>query len=241
MKVFFPGFVAALLVCQPAFSLTLKTGEVLGGDGKVYSGASPQNSTNLVSQAKASGNPAGVANRNLFVVVDETITFVPVAEISGLEEEEVLDLVGDRVVQNVTGVETMTMETFNTASTLASETGLSLAELDGTMISGLDPQLAAQIRQASAISGISVENIIAVGSAMESLSEDRIAEVSDSISSMIEQGFGDSLEETLDQLGKIEGGLETALGYDSLEACQAGGGSNCEAVAALMEEGNPNN
>ena len=52
---------------------------------------------------------------------------------------------------------------------------------------------------------------------------------------MIEEGFAQEINDTLTALSEIEGGLENALNFDSLEACQTGGGTNCEATAAVME------
>ena len=52
---------------------------------------------------------------------------------------------------------------------------------------------------------------------------------------MIEECFAQEINDTLTTLSEIEGGLENDLNFDSLEACQAGGGSNCEATAAVME------
>ena len=57
----------------------------------------------------------------------------------------------------------------------------------------------------------------------------------DDLGQMIEEGFAQEINDTLTALSEIEGGLENALNFDSLEACQAGRGSNCEATAAVME------
>jgi hypothetical protein len=40
-------------------------------------------------------------------------------------------------------------------------------------------------------------------------------------------------------LAQIEGGLENALNFDSLEECVAAGASNCEATAAIMDAHDP--
>ena len=56
----------------------------------------------------------------------------------------------------------------------------------------------------------------------------------DDLGLMIEEGFAQEIKDTLTALSEIEGGLENALNFDSLEACQAGGGTNCEATAAVV-------
>ena len=43
-------------------ALTFKKGEVLGPDGKVYSGASPEQQEKLIEKAKNGGDMAGVAH-----------------------------------------------------------------------------------------------------------------------------------------------------------------------------------
>ena len=52
---------------------------------------------------------------------------------------------------------------------------------------------------------------------------------------MIEEGFAQEINDTLTALSEIEDGLENALNFDSLEACQADGGTNSEATAAVIE------
>ena len=57
----------------------------------------------------------------------------------------------------------------------------------------------------------------------------------DDLGQMIEEGFAQEINDTLTALSEIEGGLENALNFDSLEACQTSGGTNCEVTAAVME------
>ena len=76
-----------------ATALTFKKGQVLGPDRQVYDRASPQLRARLVAEAKAGGRSAGVAAGQLFVVVQGTVTFVPLTEIAGKSEEVVKDIV----------------------------------------------------------------------------------------------------------------------------------------------------
>ena len=57
----------------------------------------------------------------------------------------------------------------------------------------------------------------------------------DYLGQMIEEGFAQEINDTLTALSEIEGSLDNALNFDSLEACQAGGGNNCEVTAAVMK------
>ena len=95
MKFIYSLFVGLALFSLPmtATALTFKKGQVLGPDGQVYDGASPQLRARLVAEAEAGGRSAGVAAGQLFVVVQGTVTFVPLTEIAGKSEEVVKDIV----------------------------------------------------------------------------------------------------------------------------------------------------
>ena len=90
-----------------ATALTFKKGQVLGPDRQVYDGASPQLRARLVAEAEAGGRSAGVAAGQLFVVVQGTVTFVPLTEIAGKSEEVVKDIVVEKVTQTVTNALTV--------------------------------------------------------------------------------------------------------------------------------------
>ena len=70
---------------------------------------------------------------------------------------------------------------------------------------------------------------------LTALPENQVEQLMDDLGQMVEEGFAQEINDTLTALSEIEGGLENALNFDSLEACQAGGRSNCEATAAVME------
>ena len=87
MKIIYSVFLAIAIFTLPmtASALTFKKGQILGPDGKVYDGASPQLRARLIAEAEAGGKPAGVAAGQLFVVVKGTVTFVPLTEIAAAE------------------------------------------------------------------------------------------------------------------------------------------------------------
>lgn len=100
-------FILSSLLSSAAYSLTFKKGEVLGADGKVYSGASPEVAQNIAKKAQQAdffGNKktAGVVGNNVFVVVNDTTTFIPVSEIKGKSDEVVEKIIVDAVVENLT-------------------------------------------------------------------------------------------------------------------------------------------
>ena len=59
----------------------------------------------------------------------------------------------------------------------------------------------------------------------------------DDLGTMIEEGFAAEIDATLTELSQIEGGIENALNFSSLEECEAAGASNCAETAAIMEAG----
>ena len=174
MRLILTAAAVAALSISSASALTLKSGQVLGGDGEVYDGASPEQRDNLVAAAKANGENAGVTGNSVFVVVGETVTFVPVDEIRGKSDEQVIEIVGDAVIQNVTGNDDITFADLQAAQEVAANTGVEIEALAMDGLEGLDPELVKEIEEFSAESGIQVENLVALNSIIESLPTDEI-------------------------------------------------------------------
>jgi len=232
----------ALAFAAPAAALTFKQGEVLGPDGNVYTGASPEQMERLVERAAAQDMPAGVVGNNVFVVVEDKVSFVPVNELRGKSEEAQLQVIGNQVVRDLTGNDDITFEQVQALNEASVATGQDISEIlaEGG-IEGLDAELVAELQQVAAETGIEFENLVAVNDVLETLPDDQVEQLMDDLGQMIEEGFADQINETITALSEIEGGLENALNFDSLEACQAAGASNCEATAAVMEANDAGN
>ena len=92
-----------VLSANQALALTLKKGQVLGGDGVVYDGASPQQKAALVANSKRKdffGNEqgkSGLTGSNLFIVVEDDVVFVPITEVVGKDKDAVKDIIMDAV------------------------------------------------------------------------------------------------------------------------------------------------
>ena len=84
-----------------AHALTFKKGQVLGSDGQIYDGASPAEIAKLISVAKEEGKTAGVFGGNLFVIVNDGVTFIPITDLAGKSEEDIEALVVERVTADV--------------------------------------------------------------------------------------------------------------------------------------------
>ena len=100
------GLVTALVISMPlaASALTFKKGQVLGSDGQIYDGASPDLRDRLIKKAQRTSESAGVTAGKLFVVVNDTITFVPLSDLVGKSEETVKEIVVEKVTETVTKV-----------------------------------------------------------------------------------------------------------------------------------------
>jgi len=88
-----------------AFSLTFKKGQVLGGDGVVYDGASPTQKENLKKLAKSAGKAAGVQGNNIYILVEDEVVFVPVQDIAGKTKESVKNIITATVVNEITDLD----------------------------------------------------------------------------------------------------------------------------------------
>ena len=88
----------SILSSVPAAALTLKSGEVIGSDGNIYAGASPENAANLKG--------SGVVGRNLFIEVNGKVTFVPLADLAGKSKETVKEIIISAIM---TGGETINL------------------------------------------------------------------------------------------------------------------------------------
>lgn len=95
---------AAAIAAMPVAgsALTLKKGQVLGSDGQIHDGASPDVRTRLIARAQDGGKSAGVTAGQLYVVVRDTITFVPITDIAGKSEETVKEIVVEKVTETIT-------------------------------------------------------------------------------------------------------------------------------------------
>ena len=96
---------ALLFAAAPATALTFKKGEVLGPDGTMYQGASPEERERLIKKAAEDGETAGVSGSSLFVVMDGEIMFIPLSDLQGKSRDTRMDIVKAHVVANVADID----------------------------------------------------------------------------------------------------------------------------------------
>ena len=195
----------------------------------------------LIERAAAEDMPAGVVGNNVFVVVGDKVSFVPVSDLRGASQEMQLQIIGDQVVQDINRNDEITFEQVQALNEASEATGQDISELlsDGG-VAGLHADLVAELEKVASETGIDFDNLVAVNSVLETLPDDQVNQLMDDLGQMIEEGFADEINETITALSGIEGGLENALNFNSLEECQAAGASSCEAIAAIMDANNPN-
>ena len=238
MRLVITASILALGFAAPATALTFKKGEVLGLDGNLYTGASPEQVERLIECAADQDLPAGVVGNNVFVVVEDKVSFVPVSELSGKTKETQLEVIGDQVVQDITGNDDITFEQVQTLNEASAATGQDISELlsEGG-IEGLDEKLVAELQQVASETGIDLDNLVAVNTVLETLPENQVEQLMSDLGEMIDDGFAEEINETITALSEIEGGLENALNFGSIAEYEAAGASNCAETVAIMEAG----
>ena len=227
----------SLAITTQTNALTFKKGEVLGADGEVYHGASPDQMERLIEQAKESGDVGGVTGTNVFVVVGEDVTFIPISDLRNLPKEAQINVIGDAVVQDLTGSEDVTFEQVNTVNKFSAETGISVEEIlaDGD-IAGIDPDIMKQIEAMSAETGISIDNLVAVNSVIEAMPEGQANQFIEDLGDLVDSGMAEQVDAFLDDLRDIEGAMDAITQFDSYDSCvSGGGGAVCDQVNDAMD------
>ena len=96
-----------LSLASMGHALTLKSGEVIGSDGSVYQGASPEQAANIAKNANETdwfGNKktSGVVGKNIYLVVDDQTIFIPLSEIQGKKQDQIEAVITNYVVEALT-------------------------------------------------------------------------------------------------------------------------------------------
>ena len=94
------SLIASLILSQYAVALTFKTGEVIGPDGKSYAGMSPQNKANLLAHTKPGEIKTGLQGRSFYLVYNNAVVIVPVADLVKKTHEERMVVIGKAITEN---------------------------------------------------------------------------------------------------------------------------------------------
>jgi hypothetical protein len=237
-KIFMAILGVTVSLSAGAQALTFKLGEVLGPDGNMYVGASPENLENIIANAKDDDKPAGVIGNNVFVLVDDTITFVPTNDLAPLSNDESLELIGDKVVENISGVEGLTMETIEAVKELGEEADVNLAEViaDGGL-EALDKATLEDLQQVANETGIDLANIQAISDSLGGLDTQQLADMNAYLEESLEGELLEDINAEIAVISDIEGSMEALMRFSSYEDCvSGGGGAVCDEIDARLDE-----
>ena len=178
------GAVVLALATSSTMALTFKKGQVLGSDGKIYDGASPEETARLIKNAADGGESAGVRGNNLFVVMDDELVFIPLSDLSGKTKETRMDIVKAHAIANATDldVDDLLEEAGNLEAVLESR----LAGIEAGIEAGLSATEAVDLDNALATAMTASEQVAAQSALEEAL------EAADGVDAEVEALFEDS-------------------------------------------------
>ena len=196
------GLIASLILSQYAAALTFKTGEVIGPDGKSYAGMSPQNKANLLAHTKPGEIKTGLQGSSFYLVYNNTVVIVPVADLVKKTHEERMVVIGKAIRENnslrhVQPTQTQTISNLPTPPTGENELN------DNHMANNAE----------SSILGIGPYS-------MDQSNSDATISMGNDLEHELEMSLGGDLEHELEMAlgGDLEHELEMALGGDLMNA-----------------------
>jgi len=219
-----------------AAALTLKKGEVLASDGTIHYGASPKNKERIIANANRRDEAAGMHGSNVFVVVGDSVTFIPRNELRGKTKDSMTNLVGDRVIQQVTGDENASYADLKAVNEIAAETGVPVTELvDTESLASLDPTILEKVETLRSEASLTPQNLESIGQMMDKMSPERLAQFSEDIDQAMAEGMMDKVNDFMNAIDKIENARDYLTRFTSLDDCLANGdAATCRAIDAEM-------
>jgi hypothetical protein len=204
------GAVVLALATSSAMALTFKKGQVLGSDGKIYDGASPEETARLIKNAADGGESAGVRGNNLFVVMDDELVFIPLSDLSGKTKETRMDIVKAHVIANATDLEVD--ELLEEAGNLEAVLESRLAGIEAGIEAGLSATEAVDLDNALATAMTASEQVAAQSALEEAL------EAADGVDAEVEALFEDS-NSVFDGEGNYVGNRDEMCASGELSDC----------------------
>lgn len=204
-----------------AQALTLQKGQVIGADGNVHDGASPEQKEVYINRAKQGGDQAGVAGSNVFVVVEDDIAFVPITELAGKSKKAQLNTIGDAVISKISGSDALSYETLT------------------------------ELQEAATQAGVPLENLLKLDDALSSLDSELAEIITAEIDALVQEGAldqvqaileSDVLVENLSTIAEVTKRVEEELGelateLDYYNAClEQTDAATCDSINQEMDE-----
>jgi hypothetical protein len=96
-KLMFTSLLVSTLSLSASASITLQSGQVIGPDGAIYDGMSPQTEAALLESIEPGETRVGVVNNSLYVIVNDEITTVPLSDLQSLDSDSRLEYIKDAI------------------------------------------------------------------------------------------------------------------------------------------------
>ena len=237
-KIFMAILGVTVSLSAGAQALTFKSGEVLGPDGNMYIGASPKNLENIIANAKDDDKPAGVVGNNVFFLVDDTVTFVPTKELASKTNEDRIEHIGNKVVENISGIEGLTLESVEAVKELGEEVDIDLAKvISESGLEALDKATLEDLQKVANETGIDMANIQAISDSLGGLDTQQLADMNAFLEESLQGELLEDINAEIAAISDIEGGMEALMNFNSYEDCvNGGGGAVCDQVDARLNE-----
>ena len=149
-----------------------------------------------------------------------------------MSNDERLELIGDKVVENISGVEGLTMESIEAVKELGEEADVNLAEViaEGGL-EALDKATLEDLQQVANETGIDLANIQAISDSLGGLDEQQLADMNAYLKETLEGELLDDINAEIAAFSDIEGAYEALMTYTSLQDCiDGGGGDVCQQI-----------
>jgi len=89
MKIFTIILIISFIAIKTSFAVTIKSGEILGADGKVYKGASPEQKEKIISSLSKKDKPVEIINDNLMILYEDNLISIPLSELNGKSDKQI--------------------------------------------------------------------------------------------------------------------------------------------------------
>ena len=85
--------IISIISIKTSFAVNIKSGEVLGPDGKVYKGASPEQKEKIIYFLSKKDKPVDIINNNLMILHEDNLISIPLIELSGKSDKKIDEII----------------------------------------------------------------------------------------------------------------------------------------------------
>ena len=99
MKIFTIILIISFISIKTSFAVTIKSGEVLGADGKVYKGASPEQKEKIISSLSKKDKSVEIINDNLMILYEDNLISIPLSELNGKSDKKIDKIIDTKFLE----------------------------------------------------------------------------------------------------------------------------------------------